>query len=294
MLRLHFRNGSQMPTWINKPAMQLGSAADADIRLPDDQPPALAVLETTDEGTRIRPATPAVAIVLNGQPVPAAGSLLKAGDTLRCGSLELDVADPLASVTAMKTSVEKLTGKPLAAKPRGQAARSPWKLVGVGGLLDGKEYPLAGTLVLGRDTEADIVIAGTHLSRRHVQLTVTDGALQARDLGSSNGTFINGKRTSEGFLKNGDELRIDTFHFRVAGPSDDRDKTVVAQAIDIPNPVRNPDDIHWKTKPTSRGNNYRTGVTDSVDATAGPSPLPWVMAAVVVIAASAAAWFMLA
>lgn len=291
MLRLHFRTGTQIPVYLNKPVMILGSAAGADIALPAGFPAEVALIETQGDQSVLRLMATGTEAYVNGQAVPAQGQALQAGDLIRLDTLEIEVNDPLASVQAMKDSVEKLTGAPLEAKPKASqvASHSPWKLVGQGGLLDSREYPLAGTVVLGRDTEADIVIPSTHLSRKHVELEVKAGAIRFKDLNSVNGTFVNGKRASEGYLKNGDELRIDTFHFVIAGPAQDRDKTTVADAINIPSPVRNPDDIRWKTKPTSVGNNYKTGVTDKIDATpASAGKLPLLVAGIAIAAIAVA------
>jgi len=289
MLRLHFKNSNRNPIWANKASLTLGSAPNCDVVLDKDQPEALATLETSSTQTLLKPA-PGIPVKVNGQAVPENGVAIHAGDTITHGALVLQVVDPLASANAMKASVEKLTGATIASKSRaGNQASSPWTLVGKGGLLQGKRYPLAGTLVFGRDSSADIVIAGTHLSRKHVELSVKAGAIAVKDLNSSNGTFINGKRVSEGFLKNGDELMLDTLKFRVEGPSDDKDKTVVASAINVPNPIRNPDEINWKTKPTSRGNNYKTTVMDAAQKEVKPSPLPWIIGAAVVAAIGIAA-----
>lgn len=289
MLRIHFRNSSRSPIWANKPDMTLGSDAKADVVLDADQPALLASLHTTSSDTTIIPAD-GVRLHVNKQPVPATGVALKAGDTITSGSLTLEVVDPLASVKAMQASVEKMAGTPVASKDRHPASSSPWKLVAIGGLLNGNHYPLAGKSVIGREAGVDIVIAGTHLSRKHAELTVKAGAIAVKDLNSANGTYINGKRISEGFLKNGDELRLDTLRFRVEGPADDKDRTVVASAIDIPSPIRNPDDIHWKTKPTSRGNNYKTGVTPAMDSINNDTPpvWPWVVGAIMVVGCAAA------
>jgi S1-C subfamily serine protease len=48
-------------------------------------------------------------------------------------------------------------------------------------------------LVLGRVTGADLVIRDARASRRHAELAPKDGALWLRDLGSANGTFVDGE-----------------------------------------------------------------------------------------------------
>src|SRR5204862_7209946 len=63
---------------------------------------------------------------------------------------------------------------------------------------------------IGRDTEADLCLDDRLVSRRHAELQVTEsGALEATDLGSRNGTKVNG-RALQGTvaLVPGDELKI--------------------------------------------------------------------------------------
>ena len=48
------------------------------------------------------------------------------------------------------------------------------------------------TCVLGKSPSADIVIDNPYVSRRHAQITWANGVFHIRDVGSKNGTFING------------------------------------------------------------------------------------------------------
>ena len=78
---------------------------------------------------------------------------------------------------------------------------------------DGDHYPLLGALtVLGRDPSADITLEDAGISRRHAEIRVThDGphfAITVRDLGSTNGTFVNGDRITSRRLNEGDRLTI--------------------------------------------------------------------------------------
>ena len=73
-------------------------------------------------------------------------------------------------------------------------------------------WPLAtavpsGTRVVGRDPECDTVLDGTEISRRHAELRVDGPLLVVRDLGSSNGVFVNGVRTADAPLGPGDVVR---------------------------------------------------------------------------------------
>src|SRR5579863_3371213 len=48
--------------------------------------------------------------------------------------------------------------------------------------------------VVGRGDDADIKIAASGISRNHLSVSIKDGALWIEDLGSANGTFLNGKK----------------------------------------------------------------------------------------------------
>ncbi|MBL4794086.1 MAG: FHA domain-containing protein [Pseudomonadales bacterium] len=91
-----------------------------------------------------------------------------------------------------------------------------------------KAFPLSVTTVFGRDPScSDIALPGSHVSRRHAELILADDHLLVRDLGSANGTFINGVKITEGLARPGDEIRFDTISLKVVNPNMDRDKTVI-------------------------------------------------------------------
>jgi pSer/pThr/pTyr-binding forkhead associated (FHA) protein len=70
---------------------------------------------------------------------------------------------------------------------------------------------------VGRHNDCLIRIKSAQVSRRHCELFELDGKLHIRDLGSSNGTFVNGKRvTGQHALKPGDELTVGAVTLRVA------------------------------------------------------------------------------
>ena len=61
--------------------------------------------------------------------------------------------------------------------------------------LDGQRYSLnVGSVVLGRSSEADILIDDTGVSRRHLEIRTSQGRSHAVDLGSTNGSYVNGQR----------------------------------------------------------------------------------------------------
>jgi predicted component of type VI protein secretion system len=70
-------------------------------------------------------------------------------------------------------------------------------------------------LLVGRHPECDIQIDSRKISRRHCCIAEVNNYLVIRDLGSTNGIRINGARLVEGRLKDGDELTIAGFRYRV-------------------------------------------------------------------------------
>jgi hypothetical protein len=65
-----------------------------------------------------------------------------------------------------------------------------------------------GRNVIGRGTDADIRLPDTGVSRKHVDVVLEGGVATAEDLGSTNGTLVNGRRISRQPLADGDVIRI--------------------------------------------------------------------------------------
>jgi FHA domain len=74
----------------------------------------------------------------------------------------------------------------------------------------GTEHPVHGELVLGREhATADLVIPDPGVSRRHARVLTHNGGVIVEDLGSSNGTYVNGHRISGPVeLGTGDEVQL--------------------------------------------------------------------------------------
>jgi pSer/pThr/pTyr-binding forkhead associated (FHA) protein len=81
-----------------------------------------------------------------------------------------------------------------------------------------REIALKADTVFGRQAECDVLLTEGHTSRKHARLMLADGNYWLEDLGSSNGTFINGSRiTGRVRLATGDRLRFDVeeYDFRM-------------------------------------------------------------------------------
>jgi pSer/pThr/pTyr-binding forkhead associated (FHA) protein len=73
----------------------------------------------------------------------------------------------------------------------------------------GPDIPLGHrSVMIGRHPECDVRLESLRVSRRHCILTSEGDAVVVRDLGSTNGTWINGRRVSAGWIRPGDVVAI--------------------------------------------------------------------------------------
>jgi hypothetical protein len=71
-----------------------------------------------------------------------------------------------------------------------------------------RQVPLSGAMRIGRAPECELVLRDSRASRRHARLAPRDGVLVLSDLGSTNGTLVNGNRITEVALGAGDRIQI--------------------------------------------------------------------------------------
>ncbi|MFO0672973.1 MAG: sigma 54-interacting transcriptional regulator [Polyangiaceae bacterium] len=68
--------------------------------------------------------------------------------------------------------------------------------------------PDGGSIVVGRTFPADVVVEDASVSRSHARFSLQNQEIAFEDLGSTNGTWLNGQRVENGTLRAGDELRL--------------------------------------------------------------------------------------
>ena len=89
------------------------------------------------------------------------------------------------------------------------------KLIVEKGPAVGREFPIAGETTIGRQAPCTIVIADTKISREHARVFVEAGSAYVADLGSSNGTLVNGTKVSAPVrLSTGDRVAVGETTFR--------------------------------------------------------------------------------
>src|SRR6185437_12644750 len=77
------------------------------------------------------------------------------------------------------------------------------------------ELRAGAALVVGRAPTSDIPVIDPTISRRHAEVELTESGVTVRDLGSSNGTFLNGTRVHTAVVNPGDLLTFGKVAFRL-------------------------------------------------------------------------------
>lgn len=228
-MKLIFPKGEHGAVLLSPGSNTVGSAPDAFLRLAvDGMPTELCALELEGERLYLVAVPGADGLSVNGQPADARHSL-RAGDLVGFGPVQ-----------ARLVAVERVSSAPAARAPqvddagatRVRAALPKYLLRGVSGAAFGKTYAVVSPQVIGRHHECDISIPSEEISRRHAQVRPTADGLLVEDLGSSNGTFINGQRMQSGLLKNGDELRLDAIRFMLVVPGQEIHKVSAPAAVE--------------------------------------------------------------
>ena len=215
-MKLLFPGGEHPQVLVGQGTLQVGSDPDAGIVLasPDT---AARHAELRREGDALSVHALEGTVTINGQALGMGGSSgLKAGDLVGFGKVQ-----------ARLVEIEKAGTAPAPARPapvdemgatRVRIAVPRFVLRGVSGAAFGKVFPVMTQQVIGRQSDCDIAIPSEEISRRHAQVKPTPVGLMVEDLGSSNGTYINGQRVQQGLLKPGEELRLDNIRFLLVAP----------------------------------------------------------------------------
>ncbi|RYG21875.1 FHA domain-containing protein, partial [bacterium] len=116
--------------------------------------------------------------------------VLKGGETISLGGVEVRLAMPGESGGNVTQVFASNKTAAIAAAPRKETA--PAVLIGA----DGEKPLRAGVSTFGRKAENDIQVPDSYVSGRHGQIEVTEHGVFLTDLGSSNGTFLNGAKLS--------------------------------------------------------------------------------------------------
>lgn len=154
--------------------------------------------------------------------------------------------------------------------PADVAADSRVILRGVGGRYHGRSFTLSQPRLVGSSVDADVRIDDPAFAERHARIDLHDGVVVLRDLGSADGSVVNGRRVRDAVLKPGDQIVFDAHHrFVIEAPA----RTVVRNDLPL-----SPDDGAAETVTDRRRSLGRSA-----------RRLPWLLLAALLIAAALSA-----
>jgi pSer/pThr/pTyr-binding forkhead associated (FHA) protein len=231
----YFQFGDQQLK-LNPGSQRLGpDGTGADIRLPSGDAHATAIVVLNpDLSVIIKRADDGSVVLVNKVPLGAEPLPLMHGDHVEIGGQDLRFGD-----TAQAGSTQFVSAADLAEIAKARAQLAPMRpTLSTGGrlisLVDGREYAVgAQGLVIGRDPSADIVVATTQVSRRHVQIAPGAGGYVLTDL-STNGVWVNDERVAKTqVLGKGDIIKVADEEFRFYADA----ASSATPAVSAPTPV---------------------------------------------------------
>ena len=118
--------------------------------------------------------------------------------------------------------------------------------------------PPSGEVCIGRSSDIDVVLIEDMVSRKHAQITINGNELKIEDLGSTNGTFVNGERVTDMKLQQGDRILIGTSIMKLV----EADKDIRQTSVGAPSPAKVEDTSVKRV--TGYGNRSMTGTISEV------------------------------
>jgi pSer/pThr/pTyr-binding forkhead associated (FHA) protein len=220
-MRLNFPQGERQDVLLKEGETSIGSAPGSDVEIKGEGVVTSHAVITVDARGPVLWVRSADAWThVNGRPIREK-AILRTGDLISVGGVSL----------LLKPDHDESISKhlPPATEPEadmsdsGQETRfrmTPPKalLRGVSGPYFGKVLAVPGRLVIGRGSECDLVLDEPEMSRKHALIEVTPAGIYLRDMGSSNGTFVNGVQVRDAVLYSGDQIAFDRNRFLVEAP----------------------------------------------------------------------------
>lgn len=211
MLKLQFLDNRQPSMWLVDQRLSIGRDKTNALVINDEGVSVFhAELRQEDGKLFIWDSGSVNGTFLNGEKITGKREV-QAGDVIRFHLIDIQIIDPSKGPAVVPAAAVK--------RDLDKPAQPQWQIKAMTGTTSGKMYLIDGTKVIGRDPGCDIIVTGAHVSRRHAELSLRSGQLWVKDLGSSNGSFVNGKRNDETVLKNGDEVKFDAMTFKIVGPA---------------------------------------------------------------------------
>ncbi|CCP17245.1 Antigen KI-67 [Stenotrophomonas maltophilia RA8] len=212
-LLVHFSQQQQPDQPLRPGVQRIVRQANGSVRLGDAGNGALLLAQfcMDDRGLWLQVGNGIRGIHVNGRPVRRM-ALLRAGDAVYVDGVEM----------VLQGEVESLLQAPAPSSDDGNNEQQRL-LRGVGGLHHGRSFTLSRTRLVGRGSDADIEINEPAFAEQHARVEVHGERVLLRDLGSADGTRVNGVAVRHCWLQAGDQVVFDGQHrFVLEVPHDPR------------------------------------------------------------------------
>ncbi len=240
VVRLSFPRGEHQDVLVPPGETTIGSADGNGIVLKTGavQPHHLSIV-VDQRGMTLEVASPEAWTHVNARPVREK-AILNLGDVVSVDSVNI-VIKPDSDEVVTQHVPPPPGGAPMedaddSGDTRYRAVPPRAVLRGVSGPYFGKVVAIPGRLVIGRGSDCDLVLDEPEMSRRHAMIEVQSGELFLRDLGSANGTFVNGVQVRDAVLYSGDQLAFDRNRFLIEAPGMPTRRDEVRQPTPTPVP----------------------------------------------------------
>lgn len=208
-LRLADDDHSELPLGVGVHAVGPLEGRGGRLGLVDDGQAARVRFCVDRRGVWLTVAEGARGVHVNGREVQRM-AMLRVGDAVYVDGVEMRVVGsepPELPGAALHEAASDTTGDPRVV------------LRGVGGQYHGRSFTLEHPRLVGRSTEADIRIDDPTFADRHARLDLVGDRIVLRDLGSAEGTLVNGEPMRDALLRPGDQVVFDAHHrFVVEAP----------------------------------------------------------------------------
>ena len=217
-MKLVFQGGEHPQFPLPEGSSSIGSAFDADIPLGHEGiEPLHCELLVGAHGVRLRVIAGA-RVLVNDRPVDGVIAL-RGNDVLGLADVKVRLVEAVA--VEEQPRAPAIQGKDDHGELNATMVRPvlpKFALRAVSGALFGRSFPLQSILSIGRAEDAGLRIPLDSISRQHARLTPAGNEVLVEDLGSANGTWINGKRITRASASHGDEISFDKERFQLLVP----------------------------------------------------------------------------
>jgi len=234
-MRLHFPNKEHADLLIAPGDTSIGAAADNSLVL--DRPGIAAhhaSLNVGDRGYVLSVVDSSARVHVNARPVREK-AILRLGDVVSLDTLQFILKPDRDASIRTDVPAAMASARPDDASTRARNVPPKAVLRGVSGTYFGRIVPLRGKLVIGRGSDCDLILHEPEMSRRHATIENSGDVIFLRDLGSANGTFVNGVQVRNAVLHPDDQIAFDHNRFLLEAPGlPGRDQALIDER-DAPN-----------------------------------------------------------